>query len=103
MERWTVPNAGEIQFELMKDFGEDSMVIKELLSGIINGIAKRTVEYYNLTNGKDHAFIDSEKAIQPTITMAIANITPVFKPEFPAWRVYSTTKNTPFGRNPRKP
>ena len=92
MERWSIPNAGEIQFELMDDFGKDTKTIKELLSGIINGMAERTVDYYHLTNGKDHAFIDSEKAIQPTITMAIAKITPVFKPEFPAWRVYSTKR-----------
>jgi hypothetical protein len=24
MERWSIPNAGEIQFELMEDFGKDT-------------------------------------------------------------------------------
>lgn len=93
MEKWTVPNAGVIEFELMKDYGEDTQSIKEFLSEIINGIATRSVEYYNLTKGLDQAFLDSEKAFQSTITLSMSKITPIFKSEFPTWRTYSTTKS----------
>lgn len=93
MKRWPITDAGEIQFELMKEFGEDTKIIKDFLSGIIKGIAKRTLEYYNLTKGRDHAFLDSEKGIQSTVTLSIADLTPIFKSEFPTWRAYSTTKS----------
>lgn len=86
-----MPNYGRISFELLKDFGKDSIVIQRLLNQIIQGIAKRSVEYYHNTKKMDHVFLNSEGELHTTVTPAISNLTNTFKTEFPANREYSKT------------
>ena len=40
MEKWTVPGAGEIQFELMEEFGEETEIIKTEQVAIKSGLSR---------------------------------------------------------------
>jgi hypothetical protein len=82
MVTWTIPNAGEIRFEMDENLGQDTKIIKDLLKQIINRMAKHSYEYYKLTYGTDQIFLNSEKELCATISPAIAEVTPVFKTEF---------------------
>lgn len=92
MERWEVPNTGEIEFELLRNYKEDQITIRDLLKTMILGIANRSKNYYELTGRKDHVFINSESELHASITPAIQELTPIYKTEFPVLRPESKSK-----------
>lgn len=83
-----IKGVGEITFEMGKDLGKYTNMTEDFLENLIKGTAKRSVEYYKNTDGRDHLFAYREKQLNTAVCPVIAEICSpcVFKMELPIKR-----------------